>query len=234
MKKQLLFLGTLILAITLNAQVRTEKRNTDPFTEISLRIKADLFYVHGNEHSIEITGDDRTMDKVIAEVDGRKLIIHFSLEDRWLNSFTPEKLKIIVVSPEINGLSVLGSGNIIAEKPIETRNLELTIAGSGDIRLNQISCQYIETNISGSGNLMLSEPSTTKEIKINIAGSGDLFTPNLSSEAAYILIAGSGDCELAVSSYLDAKIFGSGNINYIGEPTLKTTVAGSGKIRKNN
>jgi hypothetical protein len=232
MMKHLLFIGLLLLALALAAQERTEKRATNPFSEISLRINADLYYVQGSEHSIEITGDDRTMDKVIVEVDGRKLIVHFSFEDQWLRNFTPSKLKIVVVSPEISGLSVIGSGNIFAEKPLNTANLELTIAGSGDIRLNQIKSDYVSANISGSGDLVISETSTTKEIKVNIAGSGDLITPNLSTDAAYIMIAGSGDCEINVSTLLDAKIFGSGDIRYKGEPTLKTTVAGSGRIRK--
>jgi len=222
------------LAIAIQAQVRTEKRETNLFSEVSLRVDANLYVYQGNESSIEITGNDESLDKIIVEVNGRKLIIRFSFEDRWMSEFKPEKLEIKVISPDISSLAIQGAGNIYAKDTINTNFLDLNIAGSGDITLNQVVCERIEANISGSGDIKITGKATAKEIELDIAGSGDLVSPELSVGAARILIAGSGDCELQVSDYLDAKIFGSGDIKYKGTPTVKSSISGSGKVHNIN
>lgn len=224
----------LTIAVSAFAQERTEKRETNPFTQISLRINADLYYIEGKEHSIEISGDSPTINKVLVEVSGQKLIVRFSLEDQWLGGFSNPKLKIKVTSPSVSAFFIQGSGNIIAEKPIETHFFEMNIAGSGNIKMNKLNCDRIECTVSGSGDVMIDEQSAGKDLKVNIAGSGDFKAPLLKVDSAYILIAGSGDCDLSVSNYLDAKIFGSGDIRYRGAPQLNSTITGSGKVHQTN
>lgn len=214
------------------AQEITHQRNTAPFTDISLRVPANLYVQQGNEHTIEIKATQSTLDKLIVEVTENKLVLRFSFEDRWINDFNPGPIDIRVVTPSIYGLSVMGSGNIYAQKSIDTHTLELNIAGSGDIHLEELHCDQTEATITGSGDVVFDGPSSGKQIKILVAGSGDVKASLFEVESAFIKIAGSGDCEVAVSQYLDVNIYGSGDVDYRGDPRVKSNIAGSGRVSK--
>lgn len=232
MKQTLLFLGILLLSATITrAESRTEKRNTNSFTEISLRVAANLFVEQGDEHSVEITASETTLNKIIVEIDDDKLIIRFSLEDRWINDFTPGPIDIRVVTKRINELNVQGSGNIYASGLIETNSLDLMVAGSGDIKLSDVSCDNLEADIAGSGDIIISGSKVCREMDVNIAGSGDMIAYQFETETAYVKIAGSGDCEVFATNHLDVKVFGSGDITYKGDPTIKSQISGSGSVR---
>ena len=231
MKQILLFVILTVFTVGwATAEERTEKRNTNPFSEVSLRVSADLFIEQGDEYSVQITAKEETLQKIIVEVNDDKLIIRFSWEDILFKDFHPGHMEIHVVTKNIYGLSVQGSGNIYATKPIETHTLELNIAGSGDIKLTSVNCDKIDASVAGSGDIVFDGESKGREIEINIAGSGDVKAADFKAEAAYVKIAGSGDCEVNSSDFIDISIYGSGDVRYIGEPNVKSKVAGSGRI----
>ncbi|MFA9390738.1 MAG: head GIN domain-containing protein [Prolixibacteraceae bacterium] len=213
-----------------NAQNKTEKRSTNPFSEISLRVDAMLYIEQGDEHSITITANDQTLDKIIVEVNDGKLVIRFGFEDRWMSNFKPGKIEIHVVAKNIYNLSVQGSGNIYAEKELESHTLEINIAGSGDIKLNNLKCDKVDATITGSGDIVIEGESKGREIEILIAGSGDVMTSAFEAEVAYVKIAGSGDCEVNASQFLEVNIYGSGDVKYTGAPSIKSQIAGSGSV----
>jgi hypothetical protein len=233
--KKIVLLAILVISFTLAllAGNETEKRELLPFREISLRISANLYVEQGAESKIVMEANRETLDKIIVEVVDHKLIIRYSFEDMFFQSFDPGHITLRVTTPEIEMLSVAGSGNIIAEKTIDTRVIELFIAGSGDIKFANLKCERVEAEITGSGNIILSG-SPAREIKLLVAGSGNLLATQLKTEYAKIRVAGSGNCDVSVSDILDARIFGSGDVRYHGEPKIESTISGSGRIRKNN
>ncbi|MDA3928936.1 MAG: DUF2807 domain-containing protein [Prolixibacteraceae bacterium] len=233
MKYFLLLQCIIVLSIgTAKAEIKTEKRETNPFTNISLRVAGNLYLEQGAEHSVSITASERTLDKIIIEINNGKLVIKFSIEDRWFNDFRPGPIDIHVVTKDIDLLSIQGSGTIYAKKAIKTHFLDLNIAGSGDIKLSKAKCERVKVSISGSGDIILAGNSTGTEIEINIVGSGDVIAHQFEAEAGYIRIAGSGDCEVNVTKYLEVSVFGSGDVIYKGEPSIKENIAGSGSIYK--
>lgn len=233
MKYFLLLTCIIVLSIvTAKAETKTEKREINPFTNISLRVAGNLYLEQGEEHSISITANERTLDKIIIEINNGKLVIKFSIEDRWFNNFRPGPIDIHVVTKDIDLLSIQGSGNIYAEKAIRTHYLNLNIAGSGDIKLSRTKCERVKASISGSGDIILAGKSTGSEIDINIAGSGDVIANQFEAEAGYIRIAGSGNCEVYVTKHLEVSIFGSGDVIYKGDPIIKENIAGSGSTYK--
>lgn len=222
-----------VLILLLNWQAQAERgRSIARFDEISLRVAANLYLEQGNERSLEITANEATLDKLIVEVLGGKLIIRFSVEDWLFGSFKPGKIDIRLVADEpINALNIQGSGNIIATSAITTPFITLNIAGSGDIKMSELETKQLDVNITGSGDVVISGTEMLDEIHVNIAGSGDVMAYQLQAREAFVRIAGSGDCDLYVSELLDAKILGSGDVNYRGEPALRTSISGSGRVK---
>jgi len=229
-KTALLSLFLLMLGLVVKAD-ETEKRELRSFNEVSLRLSANLYIEQGNASRIEMEANRETLEKIIVEVVDHKLIIRYSFEDMFFNGFNPGRITLRVTTPDIEMLSVTGSGNIIAEKPIDTRVIELHIAGSGDIKIASLTCERLDGAINGSGNIIVSGPSA-HEMDLLIAGSGNILATQLKAQFGKIKIAGSGSCEINVTDFLDAKIFGSGDIHYAGNPKINTTVSGSGRIRK--
>jgi hypothetical protein len=232
--KKVFILTTLIILYShlAIAHDESEKRELSPFREVSLRISANLYIEQGDHSQIEMVADQETLDKIIVEVVDHKLIIRFSFEDMFFGDFNPGHVTLRVVTPDIESLSIAGSGNIIAEKPIDSRVIELYITGSGDIKIAKLKCERLEADIAGSGDIIVSGDETVREIELKIAGSGNLKANQLKAEFGKIWIAGSGNCDVSISHLLDAKILGSGDIRYEGTPTINSMISGSGRIQK--
>ena len=66
-----------------------------------------------------------------------------------------------------------------------------------------------------------------------VSGSGDLSLQNLKAEHINVTINGSGDAEVWANQSISAKVNGSGDIVYKGNPTeVDTRVNGSGDITR--
>lgn len=66
-------------------------------------------------------------------------------------------------------LSIAGSGSIKGDGKV--KDVELHIAGSGDINIGGVSAQTVTVHIAGSGN---TDIAPSDEADIHIAGSGDV------------------------------------------------------------
>jgi hypothetical protein len=73
----------------------------------------------------------------------------------------------------------------------------------------------------------------TENFNSNLNGSGDIDAGDLKAKNAKITVSGSGDSKVFCSESLHARVSGSGDIEYIGDPKKKDTkVNGSGAISK--
>ncbi|HQV37276.1 MAG TPA: DUF2807 domain-containing protein, partial [Flavobacterium sp.] len=64
------------------------------------------------------------------------------------------------------------------------------------------------------------------------AGSGDIKAFELVSENAKVNVSGSGDIKVNCTEFIEARVAGSGDIEYKGNPKkVDTKVAGSGTIK---
>jgi len=142
-----------------------------------------------------------------------------------------DKITIHASMPEVRGLSVAGSGNILAEGSVESDELKLSIAGSGDISLKKLSVADLKASIAGSGDIFLGGTGRQGNLKASISGSGDMKIP-LEFENATIAISGSGDCSVHVTGSLDTSIAGSGSVTYEGNPVVNARVSGSGSVKQ--
>lgn len=145
-------------------------------------------------------------------------------------------------------MSVAGAGNIHANNISCTNSLDFSIAGAGNIQGGNISCAGLTASIAGSGNLKFSNVSAT-DTKASIAGSGTVILKGVTQEASYHVagsgnllaselqtkrvsasISGSGDIKCHVTDFLKARISGSGNIGYKGNPELDLPKKGVYKL----
>lgn len=233
MKTKLTAVFTLLALVFTGLQSRADEqtRKVDPFTEISLRIGAKVHLEQGAKQNLEIVAKSSTLDEIITEVKDGKLIIRFPNKDFFWKTFQPGEITIYITAPEINGLGISGSGDIIAEDEIKTKALDLGVSGSGNIKLSELTAERVKAAISGSGDIVLAGKTTAQDLSIAISGSGNLKGMNYSAEDVSVKIAGSGNAEIEAQKNLFVRLAGSGNVTYKGSPLIDQSIAGSGKVR---
>lgn len=219
-------------------QLQTENRNLPEFHSISLRTSCNVYIKQGNRQEVRLEGPEEALEKIITEVDDKKLTIKhednddgfFGWAKSFFNSSGDSKVNIYITINKVEGLSVSGSGNIVGQGPIRSEELSLKVSGSGSMELNA-KTDYIKSHISGSGDLVLEGRSKNNEVAIS--GSGKLMAEELEAQRYNIKISGSGSCRIYAMKEIEAKISGSGSIRYRGEPSqVNSKISGSGSVRK--
>lgn len=90
----------------------------------------------------------------------------------------------------------------------------------------------LSVEVSGSGGVKAAGIIT--QSKIQVSGSGTVNAEELISSKSKASVSGLGTVRIHVTEELDAKVSGSGNIYYTGNPGDKqVSVLGSGKITNN-
>ncbi len=211
-----------------NGEVTSVKRTTTDYNAIKCAGPMDFVLVSGKEGQITIEGESNLLEYIVTEVKKEKLIVKVK---KGIN-LKPRNYKSIIVTipvESVNAISLAGSGDITNEGALKSDNLKLAIAGSGDMALN-LEADNVKSSIAGSGNINLSGNATN--VKANISGSGDYEGFDLKASNAEVHIAGSGTAKVYCSNNLKARVAGSGDVKYKGNPDKKDTkVSGSGTIR---
>jgi hypothetical protein len=211
MKKfTILFLFAMMLSVLAFSQNR-ETRKVDSFTKISFRHSGKLYLKQGSPQKVEIEGDEDIIRDIETDVDGDRLII--GRPGKWFDwsSHSEDRIIVYITVPEIDGLSVSGSGDIIGQTKITTDDIKLNVSGSGSMT--------VEVEVRG-------------ELEADVSGSGDMDVKgkcrNFNSD-----VSGSGGVRLAlnVTEHADFGVSGSGKIAATGtSESVRTGISGSGKV----
>ena len=226
-----LFVLLLFIGLQLAMSQTTQKRDLSAFSQISLRISANVHLQQGNTQSVEVKGKEDALQKLITEVNDRKLVIRFPNET-FFNKWNPGPIDIYITVPQVDGLTISGSGSITSEGKIDSRILNLVISGSGDIKLGDLKAEKVSSALSGSGNIYLSGKGNAAEMKVSISGSGNVKAIDFPVDNVDVRISGSGNCWVNSTKKLDVKLAGSGNVVYRGNPSINSSIAGSGKVKE--
>jgi hypothetical protein len=233
MKAKLTIVFFLLAFVLTGIQVQADEqdRKVDPFTEISLRISANVHLEQGEKQSLEIVAKPSTLEEIITEVKDGKLIIRFPNKNYVWSTFQPGEITIYITVPEINGLGISGSGDIIAENEIKTKILDMAVSGSGNIKLSELTAERVKSAISGSGDIIVAGKTAAQDLSVTISGSGNFKGLDYSADDVTIKIAGSGNAGIEANKNLYVRLAGSGNVTYKGRPLIDQSIAGSGSVR---
>ncbi len=209
---------------------KEQTRELPSFSEISLRISAKVYLEQGENQSVRIVADSETLEQIITEVKGRTLNIRFP-NNNIFKKWNPGKIEIYISVPEVDGITLSGSGDIISEE-IKTRILELLVSGSGNIKIEQLSAERVSATISGSGNIKIDDGGVAEELKTRISGSGNIDASGFEAKNVDAQTSGSGNSSVFSNGSIKARIAGSGNVYYNGNPAIESSIAGSGKVKE--
>lgn len=205
-----------------NGDVVLQRIFVPDFHSINMSSSGNVFIRQGDFFEVEVEIDENLVDEIRRTVRNGKWDIEF---DRCIKDLT--RFDVYVTMPEIRALAISGSGDITGENEFTGDNLELTISGSGNMDI-AFTGNSIDSRISGSGNMRL--VGDIVRLDHEVPGSGDLRAFGLFTEITKINNSGSGDSEVTVSDLLIARISGSGDIYFKGDPETDIIISGSGDV----
>ena len=107
------------------------------FTSVAIAIPASTTIEIGNKHSLSIDADEKNMENIEVEVKDGRLIIKAKNKSKRIKG----DVYIHIVAPDFEGLAIAGSGDIMAKKSFYVDDLELKIAGSGDMNFADLKTE---------------------------------------------------------------------------------------------
>lgn len=226
-----LYFALLLLFFSIEVLADNQERSLPSFNEIDLCIDATVYVEQGDSQKISITASKETLEIITTEVKENRLIISFPFANKWSKK-DPGNIAILIVVPDIAKLYVTGSGAIIGEKELRMPLADLSINGSGKIRLADLVSESVITTISGSGDIVITGSEQALDLKTSIMGTGNIRAGNFPVKTADIKISGSGMAILNVQDKIEAKVIGTGSIRYYGDPEIKTSGSSTAKIKK--
>jgi hypothetical protein len=210
-----------------SGNVISENRAVSGFSRVSISGSGNLFIEQGDEESLTIEAEDNILPIITTKVSGNTLNIGFKL---GTNVSTIKSIEFHLQVKDLDSISTSGSGNVDCSG-LSTSNLIIKTSGSGDIDISNLITTSIDINSSGSGNYTLA--GETDSLNLSFSGSGACNAGDLKSKECKIKATGSGDFIVNISDDLNVSINGSGDVSYIGNPTVDFSLGlgASGEIK---
>ena len=270
MKKLLIFLAAGLLAVSCIINISgngsifvgecteegidfTEVREVGHFRALKSSLPCNVYYMQADKQEVRVETTEEFAPKVLTTVEDGQL--YLKLEP---GRYPKLILRVFVSSPDIDLLSVSGSGNLIQEGPmrasgslalkvsgsgdirmgdIDSRDFTAQTSGSGSIRVDRLNSDDFDGKVSGSGTLTMGRVSCD-EFVVSVSGSGDVFIDNLTAkESASVRVSGSGNVRLqeaTVQDDMELRTTGSGDIAVNGScRDVSASTSGSGTISGN-
>ena len=247
MKKALFIMAIASCMVAASAQDKDRQEKqvaVTPFDKVSHTSSFTVSYAQGPKHTCTIIASPKDMKKLKAEVKDKQLNIYVENKEKvvnlngltFLNAGLSGDVVVKITSPELTKVSCTGSGGFVATTDIKSEDLEFSISGSGNVKLQNVTAGKLHLSTAGSGNMDIQQ-AHTEDLNVEVAGSGGMNLNNVVStcKKACLSVVGSGDINTAFSNCqeLECGIAGSGRIGLKGKVVnYKSSVFGSGEIIK--
>ncbi|MCP9610736.1 head GIN domain-containing protein [Coprobacter tertius] len=177
---------------------------------------------------ISIFGSDNMIDLVAISVDNKILRVKYKENDLVIRG--ENRLKVIVSSPALSTARLKGSAKIVLKTIFRAQTLDLELSGSGDIEGKSVQCDIVNAFLKGSGDIELKNVNC-RQMTASLSGSGNISLEGKAA-TAFLQVKGSGDinAKQLISGKTEAVILGSGDISCYAQDQLKARISGSGDI----
>lgn len=208
-----------------NGNITTQNINTGSYDEIKAVGSMDIHLMNGSEGKITVTTDENLHEYLEIEENNGVLTIK-TKQNYYLKS--KKGIHVNVPVSDLSAIQLVGSGDIDTKDTIKADQIKIDVTGSGDVSINLQALQVVST-VTGSGEITLE--GSTEQLDVTVTGSGDFNGFGLTSKSTEVRVNGSGDAEVVATDNIKARVSGSGDIIYKGNPEKSDTKAsGSGDI----
>jgi len=231
----ILVLGCFILfscsTNVITGQTVKETRDVSSFSGVALAFSGDVYITQGPVQKVEIEADKNTLEVIETQIEDDVLVLK-TRNGHWRDL---GQIKAYITMPDISSLSVSGSGDMLCDTPVRTDEIEIQVSGSGSVRMRKLESREVDATITGSGDITLSGSSADQgELDAVITGSGNFNAEEFPFAEVDVNITGSGSARVNVLKELETTITGSGSVLYRGNPKISANATGSGRTKSLN
>ncbi len=113
---------------------------------------------------------------------------------------------------------------------IQAARIHMDIPGSANMTIADLSANDLTIGIRGTINLSIAGRVMTQTI--NVVGVANIKAEHLQSNQATVKSLGIGNVDLWVTDTLDVVVSGAGSVKYYGDPSVKKSMSGIGRVQK--
>lgn len=210
-----------------DGRLTTETRSVGDFRHLVVEGDMQVILSQGALAAARITAESNIQPYITLTNTGDKLEVGFR---EHVSLAATRKIRVYLTAPDPEALTLTGSGEISGTDTLRSpKKMDLRLTGSGDIHV-KLHAPEVSCDITGSGDILAA--GDIRDLQVTIVGSGDYRGAQLKAESARVKIAGSGDATVFASIGLHASVLGSGNVYYLGDPAVETSLKGSGRVMK--
>ncbi len=199
------------------------------FAEVSTTGPQDVVITMGDSYSVRAEGAPDALAQLEAVVEDGELILRptGSFRGDWgrFSSVTYH-----VTMPRLDAITLAGSGDIRIDR-IEGDEFEGAINGSGALTIGTMEVDEADFSIGGSGKVIAA--GTARDTRVSIGGAGNVEAAGLHSETARVSIGGVGDVALTVDEEAEISMAGAGTVEITGSARCSVSRFGFGEVRCN-
>lgn len=210
-------------AVEGNGNVVDQPRAVGGISRINHGGVGTLIIRQGAHEELMVRAEENLLDYLHTETQSGQLTIW--KEGLTLRNNAPIEYHLTVTS--LDRLELTGAGNVQGSN-LDTGSLMLRLTGVGGVEIFELSATALEVETSGVGGVTLS--GSVHEQEIRLGGLGSYDGRHLTSSVADVTISRGGSATVRVEDHLTATIRGSGNVYYIGDPVVVSSISGSGEV----
>lgn len=199
-----------------------ETRSISGVRDIVFSMPGTLIITQGTNESIVIDADSSIARSVVTRMSGSRLVI-----ERADGSSSGASITILLTVKDLASIEQTGEGHIEADG-LATGSLRLVTRGAGDVRIDGMDVDALRVATYGVGAIDLSGSATQQDVEMY--GAGVYRADRLVSSDTTVELRGAGRVAVQSTNTLDARIWGSGVIEYTGNPRVSQDVSGSGRV----
>lgn len=208
----------------------SEDREVTGFSKVEVSGSGTLIVSVGDTPGLRVDAQRNVLDRLEANVSGDTLRIR----QRWAWPgigpwWGQGDITYHLMATDLSGIKLSGSIRVRGEDALEGEELVIDASGSATIDL-EVRTETLRVDTSGSADLRLRGDVGTASF--DTSGSARIAARDLVSGIVRIDSSGSSRIEVNASERLTVRASGSSRIAYLGDPTLDTSISGSGEVRR--
>ena len=209
-----------------SGNVVEESRSVSGFSSVELAGEGHLDIEQTGSESLRIQTDDNLLRYILTSVVGSELEIR---TEPGVDIEPTNSVQYFLTVDDLTSAEMTGAGTINC-RDLSTDSLDVDFSGVGEVVFTDLDAQRLDLDMSGVGDVRFTGRVTEQVVRIS--GVGDYDGGGLATQRTTIEINGSQVATVRVANRLVVTIVGSGIVRYIGNPTVESTITGSGRVEK--
>lgn len=224
----LLLLNT--LAISGSGRVITEDIKIRSVASIEFNGIGNLYITQGESEGLIIEAEDNILPHIQTTIVNETLHIYVQERKGFLRLRPSVDINYYVTVKDLDSISYSGKGHLEVN-PLTTESIEVRFGGVGTGAF-EISAKTIDLDLAGSGDFTLK--GTSMDQRVSLSGDITYDAQEHTVSSLSMRINGAANGLVNVLDTITVDINGHGDLQYLGEPSLKERISinGSGSITK--